>query len=244
MVISRETFVSKLDRMEKSGEGYVGYAAVLSHPVTFSSINGYIDFAWFAYCWHIHPLPESPWKNTVGGIMKLLYALRDTKFDRYSENFGEYAVRIPDLIETVYGNLSISSIEPISVIEYSDAELLKCRDYMNENLCPWCFWCGDTNPNVVRKYMDSEIMTQLSNIKMERLRSEDAREVSHYALECRGSLYHEEIVSAYNLLLQDLVWCINSASTRNKASYDFDIAEMSLRAEMVLNIIRNIKNLA
>ena len=236
MIVSIEYVKDEI--ADANGEPIEGCAAVLEEPIPLSSIEGFIQFAKLAYDRRISPLPESPWKSTVEKVMQTIFLFEKAQYFQDSETFQEHACRISKIADT--NKLPfLDRKKQIQMKEYKGLALYGMPDDIH--CCTkWCFWCDSSDPVQVKEYIDHEVMEQLSKLKMEWTKE---TETSPYAALSYGGTYHCETITAMNMLLQLLVWCINSTSTRNRESNDFDITEVESKMEYIRNIIRRTKNL-
>ena len=245
MIISARYFMGIMDDFREDKTELKGFGAILPNPPDFNSINGFIDMAWTAYCRRIKVLPESPWKTTVGKVMKLIFALEHSMFKsagNEDEVFAQYSERI-SRIPSAAEKIVLDDIVTIVPEEYTDNGLTVLESRIRECGVKWCFWCEDSEPAEIKAYIDHEVMEQLSGLKMEKYQSNRSMMISPYARESKGGTYHEEVVVAANMLLQEMVWCINSTSTRKQASYAFDIWEVEQQVGHISAILERTKHI-
>lgn len=216
-------------------------AAFPEKPADFSSINGFIRFAWTAYCRRIQPLPDGPWKDTVWKTMGLLFLFENAEYLPENETFQEHALRISRIADR---KLPLQERKkPIQIQAYRGAALYGLKNEIPLDT-KWCFWYDSENRKMTDEAIDAEIMKELTGLKMEKFTDTYTRSLSQYSrMSNNGICCHEETITAVNMLVQLLVWCINSTSTRTKTDNDFDILEAEQQMENIRGIIRRTKNL-
>lgn len=220
-----------------------GTIAVINGTLDFNKTDGYIQFMKIALenISEAYGKQDKKWQSYINRISSYAEKFQDADVafaGNTKEEFPAYCEWLSGITEE---SATILAMEKVSLDIITSDDLLPVMKKYRAAGNIQAFYYGKTEDP--KRELMNDLMRQLSGMKIEK-GSRDM-DISYYfrSMSYHSGRYHEHVFDALNVIMQEAVYVMNCASTKEHECYSFDTQHVHNQLRYAESIMQRARNL-